>query len=86
MISAMRLSVLRNPYPLAMVTLILLLMLSTRPLPVPRFTAAITSARLRLTFFSTATTGAILQYAVAFSQASSSPCVSCASFARKTAL
>lgn len=45
---------------------------STRPLPIPRPTAARTSSRLRLTFFSTLTTSGILQCAASCSHASSS--------------
>ena len=43
------------------VTLALLSVLPARPTPAPGATAATTSARLRPAFFSTATTGPILQ-------------------------
>ena len=52
----------------------------------PSLTASTMSSLLRLTFFSTATTGLILQYAASCSQAASSSAASSAVSALKTAL
>lgn len=76
----------RNPYPALTVTLILLLIASTRPLPIPSSTAAMTSALRLRTFFSTTMTGPILQWAASRSHASSSLPASSAVSAPKTAL